>query len=289
MIAAALGGEQPRRAPPRSPTSPRPTSRSTSGRRSASASPGSSSPRSARSNPTTAATPPPTCPNAAGAEGPMQFEPPTFAAYTWAAGRPDPNIDDPHDAIFAAAAMLAGERRPRRDRRGALRLQPRRLVRQRGPRLGGDLHERGRGRRRRRARRRRAPPPPRAVAYALASSGRPTSGAARARRLRLLRARPGRLRRGRDPPPAHRAGPVRRRAAAPRRRSRSSPATSSSSARHRATSTTSGSSSARARWSTRPHRRRRPHEPFDWPDYLGATRPAADAPEPATGRGGDDA
>jgi len=51
-------------------------------------------------------------PNAAGAQGPMQFEPATFAAYSWAAGGPDPNIDDPHDAIEAAAAMLAADGAP---------------------------------------------------------------------------------------------------------------------------------------------------------------------------------
>jgi membrane-bound lytic murein transglycosylase B len=45
-------------------------------------------------------------PNYAGAVGPMQFLPATFAEYAWAAGHPDPNILDPHDAIFAAAAML---------------------------------------------------------------------------------------------------------------------------------------------------------------------------------------
>ena len=51
-------------------------------------------------------------PNAAGAEGPMQFEPPTFAEYSWAAGDPNPNIYDPHDAIYAAAAMLAANGAP---------------------------------------------------------------------------------------------------------------------------------------------------------------------------------
>ena len=45
-------------------------------------------------------------PNAAGAEGPMQFLPATFAEYSWASGSPDPNIDNPRDAIYAAAAML---------------------------------------------------------------------------------------------------------------------------------------------------------------------------------------
>jgi len=56
-------------------------------------------------------------PNAAGAEGPMQFEPATFAAYSWAAGSRDPNIDSPHDAIEAAAAMLAANGAPTQTRR----------------------------------------------------------------------------------------------------------------------------------------------------------------------------
>jgi len=51
-------------------------------------------------------------PNAAGAVGPMQFEPGTFAAYSWAAGTRSPDIDDPHDAIEAAAAMLAANGAP---------------------------------------------------------------------------------------------------------------------------------------------------------------------------------
>jgi membrane-bound lytic murein transglycosylase B len=45
-------------------------------------------------------------PNYVGAVGPMQFLPATFAEYALAAGHPDPDILDPHDAIFAAAAML---------------------------------------------------------------------------------------------------------------------------------------------------------------------------------------
>jgi cell wall-associated NlpC family hydrolase len=47
----------------------------------------------------------------------MQFEPATFAAYSWAAGSPDPNIDDPGDAIDAAAAMLAANGAPDQTRR----------------------------------------------------------------------------------------------------------------------------------------------------------------------------
>ena len=45
-------------------------------------------------------------PNMDGAEGPMQFLPATFTAYSWASGSHTPNIDNPRDAIFAAAAML---------------------------------------------------------------------------------------------------------------------------------------------------------------------------------------
>jgi cell wall-associated NlpC family hydrolase len=45
-------------------------------------------------------------PNKMGAVGPMQFLPATFAAYSWASGSPNPSIDDPRDAIYAAAAML---------------------------------------------------------------------------------------------------------------------------------------------------------------------------------------
>jgi cell wall-associated NlpC family hydrolase len=45
-------------------------------------------------------------PNVAGAIGPMQFLPATFAEYDWASGSTDPNIDDPRDAIYAAAALL---------------------------------------------------------------------------------------------------------------------------------------------------------------------------------------
>jgi cell wall-associated NlpC family hydrolase len=46
-------------------------------------------------------------PNPEGAPGPMQFLPATFAAYSWASGSRNPNIDNPEDAIFAAAALLA--------------------------------------------------------------------------------------------------------------------------------------------------------------------------------------
>jgi peptidoglycan DL-endopeptidase CwlO len=45
-------------------------------------------------------------PNSAGAVGPMQFLPSTFAEYASAAGHPGADILDPHDSIFAAAKML---------------------------------------------------------------------------------------------------------------------------------------------------------------------------------------
>jgi membrane-bound lytic murein transglycosylase B len=48
-------------------------------------------------------------PNVAGAVGPMQFLPDTFAAYAWASGSPRPSILDPRDAVFAAAAKLAAD------------------------------------------------------------------------------------------------------------------------------------------------------------------------------------
>ncbi len=51
-------------------------------------------------------------PNAAGARGPMQFEPATFAEAARMAGISSPNICDPADAIFAAAALLAHDGAP---------------------------------------------------------------------------------------------------------------------------------------------------------------------------------
>jgi peptidoglycan DL-endopeptidase CwlO len=44
-------------------------------------------------------------PNVAGAVGPMQFLPKTFAAYAWASGSPAPSMLDPRDAVFADAPM----------------------------------------------------------------------------------------------------------------------------------------------------------------------------------------
>ena len=77
--------------------------------------------------------------NFAGAEGPMQFLPATFAAYATGPDRPL-SIYDPADAIYTAAADAVRQRRPRRQRgrhrAGRLRLQPCRLVRQRGHVLG---------------------------------------------------------------------------------------------------------------------------------------------------------
>ena len=45
-------------------------------------------------------------PNEAGAEGPMQFIPASWARYRWASGNPNPDINNPRDAIFAAAEYL---------------------------------------------------------------------------------------------------------------------------------------------------------------------------------------
>ena len=77
--------------------------------------------------------------NSAGAEGPMQFEPATFAAYDApvpAGGAVPPSPYDPTDAVYAAARLLcadgaSGGRRPVRRR---LRLQPLGLLR--GPGAG---------------------------------------------------------------------------------------------------------------------------------------------------------
>ena len=69
----------------------------------------------------------------------MQFLPATFAAYATGPDRPL-SIYDPADAIYTAAAMLcaSGARggSAARHRAGRLRLQPCRLVRQRGHVLG---------------------------------------------------------------------------------------------------------------------------------------------------------
>ena len=87
--------------------------------------------------------------NSAGAEGPMQFEPATFAQFAVNADPGQPlSPYDPADAIYTAAAMLCAERRPRRHpgrppERG-LRLQPRPVVRQRGHGVGRPVRHPGR-------------------------------------------------------------------------------------------------------------------------------------------------
>lgn len=48
-------------------------------------------------------------PNSAGAEGPMQFLPATFASYSWASGNANPSPYNEEDAVFAAAAMLRAD------------------------------------------------------------------------------------------------------------------------------------------------------------------------------------
>jgi cell wall-associated NlpC family hydrolase len=58
-------------------------------------------------------------PTRAGAEGPMQFLPASFAAYSWASGSSRPNINNPRDAIYAAAALLV-DNKVRDDPRDAL-------------------------------------------------------------------------------------------------------------------------------------------------------------------------
>lgn len=50
--------------------------------------------------------------NYAGAEGPMQFEPATFAQYATSVPNQPPNVYDPQDALFAAAKMLCADGAP---------------------------------------------------------------------------------------------------------------------------------------------------------------------------------
>ena len=45
-------------------------------------------------------------PNEAGAQGPMQFIPSSWARYRWASGNPSPDVNNARDAIFAAADYL---------------------------------------------------------------------------------------------------------------------------------------------------------------------------------------
>ena len=85
--------------------------------------------------------------NAAGAEGPMQFEPATFAAYDEPVppgGADPPSPYDPTDAVYAAARLLcangaAGRGRPARRR---LRLQPLGGLRGAGAGAGAVLRRR---------------------------------------------------------------------------------------------------------------------------------------------------
>ena len=69
----------------------------------------------------------------------MQFLPATFAHAAKLAGIADPDICDPADAIPAAAAYLAVERRARRLAARPLPLQPGRLVPAAGHGLGAPL------------------------------------------------------------------------------------------------------------------------------------------------------
>ena len=160
-------------------------------------------------------------PNAAGADGPMQFLPATFAAYSWASGNPDPNIDNPRDAIYAAAAMLV-DNNVRDNPRHALYaynhsdgyvdevLAWAAVYQSQSDTAAGE-----------------AALAPGAPTAAAAERGQLRARAARhplpmgrrqPQRLRLLRPRPGRLRLRRHPAPAHRPGAIRRRTARPRRR-----------------------------------------------------------------------
>jgi murein DD-endopeptidase MepM/ murein hydrolase activator NlpD len=63
-------------------------------------------------------------PNAAGAQGPMQFLPATFAHAAKLAGLTDPDICDPVDAIPAAAAYLASNGAPKHWQRALYRYNP---------------------------------------------------------------------------------------------------------------------------------------------------------------------
>jgi membrane-bound lytic murein transglycosylase B len=52
-------------------------------------------------------------PNEAGAQGPMQFIPSSWARYREASGSPHPDVNNARDAIFAAAAYLRVAGAPR--------------------------------------------------------------------------------------------------------------------------------------------------------------------------------
>ena len=81
-------------------------------------------------------------PNAAGARGPMQFLPATFAHAASLAGLSDPDICDPADAIPAAAAYLESNGAPGGLDARPLPLQPGRLVPAARPSLGGPVRVR---------------------------------------------------------------------------------------------------------------------------------------------------
>ena len=109
------------------------------GRAPGSGSTGRSSPRSARSRPTTAATrraAPRTAPAPAGRCSSCRRPSPTPRS---SPGSTDPDICDPADAIPAAAAYLKSQRRSRRLAARPVPLQPGRLVPAAGPRLGPAL------------------------------------------------------------------------------------------------------------------------------------------------------
>ena len=82
--------------------------------------------------------------NSAGAEGPMQFEPATFADYDEPVppgGATPPSPYDPTDAVYAAARLLCADGGGRRGRpvRRRLRLQPLVCLRGPGAGIGPDL------------------------------------------------------------------------------------------------------------------------------------------------------
>ncbi len=85
-------------------------------------------------------------PNSAGAQGPMQFLPATFAHAAKLAHIADPDICDPVDAIPAAAAYLQVQRRPKALGPRPLPLQPGRLVPAARHALGRPLRVRRVGR-----------------------------------------------------------------------------------------------------------------------------------------------
>ena len=229
--------------------------------------------------------------NAAGAEGPMQFEPATFAAYDEPVppgGADPPSPYDPTDAVYAAARLLcANGGAGGADLSGAVYAYNHSAVLRgagagAGPDLRGGVDRDGRRRRGVEQRRRRGgvvgPVPDR---HAL-RLGRRDAG----RRLRLLGSGAGRLRRGGGVAPPGGPGPVRHHAEAGAGRTWRR-AISSSSGAGRGPSTTSASSSAwwtaRTSWSMRrtrvrtcgprPSPRRRGRS-FGSLLFVGATRPA---------------